>query len=164
MKRLLFVPVLLALVSCTTTRVVSPGGMAAVAPTMSVERFLQASNARDLYGMANIFGTSEGPVIETGGSFGCMFKKIGSWIGLGDRCVTLQEVELEMDAIATILRHEDYAVVNEARVPGRLNPTTRIGVNMVINGREIADVPFFVVQTDGGRWLIEEIDLGKVMG
>jgi len=131
---------------------------------MSVERFLQASNARDLHGMAGIFGTSDGPVIETGGSFGCMFKRMGSWIGLGDRCGTLQEVELRMDAIAQILRHDDYAVVSESMVPGRKSPTSRIGVNLVINGRDISDVPFLVVQDGKGRWLIVEIDLGKVMG
>jgi len=114
--------------------------------------------------MAGIFGTADGPAIDTGGSFGCMFKKMGSWIGLGDPCVTLQEVELRMDAIAQILQHEDYSVVTEASVPGRTRPTSRIGVNLVIDGRNVSDVPFLVVQTKGGRWLIEDIDLGKVTG
>jgi hypothetical protein len=103
-------------------------------------------------------------VIETGSAFGCAFKKIGSWIGLGERCTTLQEVELRMDAIAQILQHEDYSITSEARVPGRTAPTTRLGVNLRIRGRDIADVPFFVVQTGEGRWLVEEIVLEKITG
>ena len=93
-----------------------------------------------------------------------MFKRIGSWIGLGDRCATLQEVELRMDAIAQFLQHEDYTIVTDERVPGRVDPTTRVGVNLRIRGRNISDVPFLVVQTNQGRWLIEEIDLEKVSG
>ena len=165
MKRLLFagIPLLLA-VGCTTTQIVSSGEMAAVAPRLSVERFLQASNERDLHAMAGLFGTTDGPVIETGGAFGCMFKRIGSWIGLGDRCPNLQDIELRMDAIAQILEHEDYTIVSDSRVAGRTSPTTRVGVNLFVRGRNVSDVPFLVVQTDEGRWLIEEIDLAKVTG
>lgn len=164
MKRLLFVPLLLALGGCTTTRVVTSGEVAAVAPMLSVERFLQASNERDLHAMGSLFGTADGPIIETGGAFGCAFKKIGSWIGIGERCRTLQEVELRMNAIAEILRHEDYSIVSEASVPGRVDPTHRVGVNLLIEGRDIRDVPFLVVKTHEGRWLVQEIDLEKVTG
>ena len=113
--------------------------------------------------MAGLFGTADGPIIETGGTFGCAFKRMGSWIGLGDRCRTLQEVELQMDAISEILRHEDYTIMTDARVPGRDDPTTRVGVNLLINGRDVPDIPFLVVQTGEGRWLVEHIDLEKVM-
>ena len=163
LKRSLLVTLFLALPGCTTTRVIQGGEMAAVAPILSVERFLKVTNERDLHSMASIFGTADGPIIETGGAFGCAFKKMGSWIGLGDPCQTQQEVELRMDAIANILRYEDYTIASDAPVPGRQHPTTRIGVNLVVNGREVTDVPFVVVQTDGGRWLVEEIDLAKVM-
>jgi len=142
----------------------SGGEMAAVAPMLSVERFLKASNERDLHSMASLFGTADGPVIDTGGAFGCAFKKMGSWIGLGDACQSLQDVEIRMDLIADILQHDDYTIVSDSRVAGRDHPTTRIGVHMVIAGRDVSDVPFLVVQTDGGRWLVEEIDLAKVMG
>jgi hypothetical protein len=163
MRRFLLLAVLLLSWGCTT-RVIAPGEAASVAPMLSVERFLQAANARDLDGMARLFGTADGPVIETGGTFGCAFKKLGSWFGLGDRCETLQEVEIRMDAIAQIIHHEDYTIVSEATVPGRLNPTSRIGVNMRVDGRDIADVPFVVVRTAEGRWLIEEVGLTKIMG
>ena len=79
-------------------------------------------------------------------------------------CLTLQDVELRMDVIADILRHDDYTIASDARVPGRDHPTTRVGVHLVIRGRDISDVPFLVVQTKGGRWLVENIDLEKVMG
>ena len=164
MKRLLLVALLLTLGGCTTTRIIPSGEMAAVAPRLSVERFLQASNQRDLHAMAGLFGTADGAVIETGGPLGCAFKKMGSWIGLGNRCTTLQEVELRMDLIAEILRHEDYTIVSDSRMPGRKHPTTRIGVDLLINGRNVFDVPFLVVQTGGGRWLVENIDLAKVTG
>jgi len=164
MKRLLLVAFLLTLGGCTTTRLISPGEIAAVAPMLSVERFLQATNQRDLHAMAGIFGTADGPIIETGGPIGCAFKKIGSWIRLGHRCTTFQEVELRMDVIAQILRHEDYTIVSDSRVAGRVHPTSRIGVDLLINGVEIRDVPFLVVRTGEGRWMVQEIDLAKVTG
>lgn len=158
--RLLMIPLLLS--GCSTTRVVSPGGMAAVAPAMSVERFLQASNERDLHAMANLFGTADGPWIETGSTFGCMFKKMGDWIGLSESCRTIQEVELQMDLIAEILTHEDYTITSDSRVPGRQHPTTQVNVNLRIRGRDVPNVPFLVVQTGQGRWLVEEIGLNRI--
>ncbi len=164
MNRFIIVAVSLLLGGCTTTQYVTSGEMAGIAPALSVERFLRATNARDLHGMARIFGTEKGPIIETGGPVKCGFKKLGSWIGIGQRCYTYQEVELRMDAIAQILRHQDYTLVSESRVPGRVNPTTRIGVNLTIRGRTIRDVPFLVVRGKDGRWLIEEIGLERVTG
>ena len=164
MKRLLLLALLFVLGGCTTTQYVTSGEMAGIAPALSVERFLRASNARDLHGMARIFGTEKGPIIETGGAVGCAFKKMGSWLGMGRRCTTLQEVELRMDAIAEVLRHDDYNLVSESRVPGRVNPTTRIGVDVSFRGRTARDVPFVVVRTKDGRWFIEQIGLDKITG
>jgi hypothetical protein len=164
MRNLLVLACSVLIAGCTTTRFVTSDEVAAVAPVLSVERFLQAANARDLHGMARIFGTSDGPAIETGGSFGCAFKKLGSWFGIGERCRTLQEVEVQMDLIARILGHEDYTIASEADVPGRVNPTSRVGVHMRVRGEEISDVPFIVVRSDEGRWLIEEIGLDRVTG
>lgn len=145
-----------------TTQVITSGEMASVAPVLSVERFLQAANEADLHSMARLFGTADGPIIETGGTISCGFKKLGSWFGISTRCETIQEVEIRMDAIAQIIRHQDYRVVSEANVPGRVNPTTRIGVDMQVDGRDITDVPFVVVRTDEGRWLVEEIGLTRI--
>jgi hypothetical protein len=164
MRRILIVASAILLGGCTTTQIVTSGEAAAVAPMLSVERFLQATNNRDLHGMALLFGTERGASIETGGTFGCAFKKLGSWIGIGDRCETLQEVELRMDAISQILEHEDYTVVSEESVAGRVHPTSRIGVNLQIDGRTVEDVPFIVVRTGKGRWLIEQIGLDRITG
>ncbi len=164
MRRFFLLAFSLLLGGCTTTRVMSTGEVAALAPILSVERFLAAANAQDLYGMARLFGTENGPIIETGGTLGCAFRKMGSWIGVSERCSTLQEVELRMHAVAQILRHDDYTVTAEASVPGRVNPTSRIGVDMRIGGRTIRDVPFVVVRTGEGRWLVEEIGLTKITG
>ena len=163
MRRFLLLAIPFLMGGCTT-QIVSSGEMAAVAPMLSVERFLQASNDRDIYTMARLFGTEDGSVLETGSTIGCGFKKLGSWFGMGDRCQTIQEVELRMDAIAMIVRHDDYTIVSESSVAGRRNPTSRIGVDLLIGERTITDVPFVVVQTGEGRWLVEEIDLARIAG
>ena len=129
---------------------------------LSVERFLQAANSQDLDAMARLFGNVNGPVADTGGTFGCAFKKIGSWIGLSDACRTWQEVELRMDAIAEILEYDDYRIVEEERVAGRRVRATRIGVDLTQGETVIRDVPFVVVRTSSGRWLVEQIGLEKI--
>ena len=157
------VPILvLALLSsaCTTQVVANPA--AAVGPQLSVERFLQAANTRDLDSMGRLFGTLSGPVSETGSTFGCFFKKIGSWFG-GSSCVSSQEVELRMDAIAAILGHEDYRIGGQQVVAGRTSPTTQVMVDLTVRGEEVEGVPFVVVQTSEGRWLVEFVDLQRVM-
>ena len=147
--------------ACTTT-VVMPSSAAPVAAQLSVERFLQAANQRDVVLMGNLFGTANGPMMDTGGSFGCAFKRIGSWFG-GAPCVTDPEVEVRMDLIASILTHQEYRVVREERVAGRPAPTTRVLVDMTVGGEPVTAVPFVVVQTPEGQWLVQEVDLQRVM-
>lgn len=156
--------VLLGLGACTTQRVQPSREMAAVAPQLSVERFLQAVNARDLEAMADLFGNAAGPLSDTGSGFGCAFKKIGSWFGLSDACTTWEEIELRMDAIAEILQHQDYQIVSESRVAGRQHPTMRVGVNLIFESHRVNDVPFQVVRTGDGRWLVENVGLETVTG
>lgn len=147
--------------ACTRYVVETPA--AAVGAQLSVERFLQAANQRDVEAMGRLFGTHDGSAMETGGTFGCMFKKIGSWFG-GSSCVRREEVEIRMDAIASVLQHRDYRIVEERRVAGRTVPTTQIMVNMTTDmGANVPAVPFEVVRTDGGRWLVQRVDLERVM-
>lgn len=160
-SRSLLLLALLAVVAGCATRAANDE-MAAVAPMLSVERFLQAANSRDLDAMARLFGTADGPVSDTGSTVGCTFKKMGSWIGLGSACVTAEEVELRMDAIARILRHEDYRITSESDVAGRSRPTTRIGVDLETRRDTVRDVPFIVVRNSDGRWLVEEIGLERI--
>lgn len=150
--------------SACATQVVQPQRDMAVGPALSVESFLQAANAQDLDRMARLFGTADGPIGDTGSTFGCMFKRMGSWIGLGDRCTNRQDVELRMNAIAMMLQHDDYRLGNDQRVAGRANPTTQIPVSLTRGARQFDGVPFVVVQAGGGSWLIEEIGLEAVTG
>lgn len=129
------------MVACVTRVTATPAfdEMAGMAQILSVERFLQAANARDLEAMRRLFGTYEGPIT-------------------GDQ----QELELRMSVIAEILRHEDYRIVGEQRETGREHPTTRVMVTITKDGRQIPDVPFLVVQTTSGGWLIEQVDLERI--
>jgi hypothetical protein len=130
----------LALSACVTRTAQPPSReMAGMLPVLSVERFLQAANARDFEAMRDLFGTHRGPIE-------------------GER----REMELRMAAIAEILRHDDYEITGDQREPGREFPTTRVLVTITKGGRQFADVPFFVVQTDAGGWLVEQVDLEKI--
>ena len=128
-----------------------------------VAEFLDAVQRRDHGAMAARFGSGAGPIGETGGPLGCAFRKMGSWIGLGDRCLDRAEVELRMDAIATILAHESYRMGAEGGVVGRGRPAARIAVEVVTGGRGVV-VPFVVIRADDGRWLVEEVGLGGMVG
>lgn len=110
-----------------------------IAPVLSVERFLQAANAEDLDAMGRLFGTADGPV----------------------KGEPLQ-LERELALISQILRHQDYEVVSERREFGKENVTHRIGVNLTIDGRVVQDVGFSVVQSEGGRWFVEIVELEKI--
>jgi hypothetical protein len=134
---------LLLSVACTTVRVPSTPAsreIAGVGAMLSVERFLQAANEKDFEAMQELFGSYEGPIE-------------------GDR----QELELRMAAIAEILGHEDYVIVSEEREPGREHPTTRVLVTLTKGGRPIEGVPFLVVRTEAGGWLVEQVDLAYIM-
>lgn len=162
MRRQLILAFLLFSVVGCASRSVNDDQMAAVAPMLSVERFLQAANTEDLDAMARLFGTASGPIADTGSTLGCAFKKMGSWIGIGRACTTAQQVELRMSAISQILRHEDYQIVSEDRVAGRDQPTRRIGVDLDFGNGTVNDVPFIVVRSSEDRWLVEQIDLERI--
>jgi hypothetical protein len=134
---------LLTASACTTQAVPRPtsSAMAGMAPSLSVERFLQAVNARDYESMAALFGTADGPIE-------------------GQR----MDLEVRMDLMAQVLTHQDYRIASQAQVPGRESPTTRVGVDLTIDGRVVPNVEFLVVQSQGDRWLIEQVDLEAVTG
>jgi hypothetical protein len=165
MRRCLLLVLLASLgtAACASTPSGISDRMAAPAPMLSVERFLQAANSGDLEAMAYIFGTARGPIAgETGSSLGCAFRRVGSWFGAGRRCVSWSDIELRMNAIALIIRHDDYRVRSQSNVPGRTRPTTRVGVDLDRGSSRYSDVPFVVVQTSDGRWLVEEIGLERI--
>ncbi len=149
-----------AVSACTTQA--GPSEVAPVAAQLSVERFLQAANDRDVQSMGRLFGTPDGPIGDTGGTFGCFFKKVGSWFG-GSACTRRVDVELRMDAIASVIRHNDYRIIREEPVAGRTSPTRRVLVDFDMGGRSVSGAPFVVVQTNEGRWLVQEVPLETVM-
>ncbi len=139
--------------SACTTRSVSPNRqLTEVVPVLSVERFLEAANARDFDAMQRLFGTYRGPI-------------------RGDRL----EIERRMALIADILKHQDYEIMGERMEAGREHPTTRVTVELTqcgggasprtpcpSGGPVIPDLPFLVVRTDDGGWLIEQVDLERI--
>lgn len=162
-RKLALVTLALATQTACTTVVTEAPAPASIGAQLSVERFLTAANERDFQAMGRLFGTREGASMETGGTFGCAFKKIGSWFG-GSSCRSKQDVEIRMDAIANILEHQDYRIAGEARVAGRTTPATQVLVDLTMNdGLRARGVPFLVVRTDDGRWLVEQVDLQAVM-
>jgi len=150
------------LLSACSSSTARSGQGAGLVAQLSVERFLQAANERDIETMGRLFGTSDGPIIETGSTFGCMFKKIGSWFG-GTACADRRDVEIRLDAIAQLLRHDDYLVVDEQPLAGRLSEARQVFVNLTVEGEQVGRVPFTVVRTSQGRWLVEAVDLERVM-
>ena len=143
MKRLVLLFFTLASAGgCTSRTVVNQSQLSIVAPTLTVERFLQAANTRDLETMARLFGTDDGPI--------------------GDRRNRI-EVELRMDVIAEILQHDDYQIISDRRVPGTEAPSNRIGVDLRLRGGTVVrDVGFTVVLESNDRWLISIIELVKI--
>jgi len=156
---------LVALGLCVLAACSSQSGSVPVAPVaaqLSVERFLQAANERDVQAMGRLFGTADGSAWDTGSTFGCFFKKIGSWFG-GSACLRKVDVEIRMDAIASIVQHEDYRIVREESVAGRTSPARRVLVDLTLEDGTVEAAPFIVVQTSEGRWLIEQVPLEHLM-
>lgn len=114
----------------------------AVASALVVEQFLRAVNTNDVDTMARLFGTKQGPIA-----------------GLYDR----EQVDGRMLALAHLLKHEDYAIKAAAPMQGRQGEARRLIVRMRVRGWE-ADVPYTLVRSDVGHWLIEQIELERVTG
>lgn len=133
-------------------------------PARAVEMFLDAAGRRDHAAMARLFGTADGPIGDRGGTVGCAFRRVGSWIRLGERCLAEGEVELRMDVIAAILQHDAYRVRFEEAVAGRGRTAIRVGVDLEQEGRDPVEVPFVVIRRKDGGWLVEEVELHRVVG
>lgn len=157
-------PVLLFVVmaaACSTSRVQSGGAVAGLSATLSVERFMGAANSRDFVTMASIFGTHDGPISDTGSTFGCFWKKLGSIFG-GSSCQNWRDVELRMELISQVMLHDDYQIRSERSVAGVRHPTIRLSVDVVQRQIRIRDVGFTLVQTNDGRWMLEQIELERL--
>ncbi len=127
--------------ACTSRAVVSQPQFQ-LAPVLTVERFMQAANTRDLATMSRLFGTDDGAIGDTGRS---------------------EDIELRMDVIAEILQHDDYEIVSERMVPGATVPSRRVSVDILVpQGVMVRDVGFILVLESPNRWLINVIELVKI--
>ena len=142
MKRLpILFGLLMSAAACTSQTVMNQSQLP-VAPSLTVERFLQAANTRDLETMSRLFGNDDGPIGDSG---------------------SREEIELRMNVIAEILQHDDYEIVSERMVPGAEVPSNRIGVDLTLpQGLTVRDVGFTVVLESPNRWLVNVIELVKI--
>ena len=142
MKRLPIWILLLTSVGACASRPAVNQSQFQLAPALTVERFLQAANTRDIETMSRLFGTDDGPIGDTD---------------------SREEVELRMDLISEILQHRDYEIMSERSVPGASAPSNRIGVDISLpSGFKVGDVGFTVVLESSNRWLISVIELTKI--
>ncbi|HSJ14912.1 MAG TPA: hypothetical protein VK939_10885 [Longimicrobiales bacterium] len=137
-RRLATALLLLPLSACATKTLVPVEG--GLAPAMVIERFLRAANSNDLDTMGNLFGTRDGPIVNQG---------------------TRQQVDDRMFVLASLLRHSDYRIESEHIVPGRRDVATQFNVGLTINNERVV-VPFTLVQSKRGPWLIEQIAVERI--
>ena len=113
----------------------------AAAPADAVERFMRLLAAKDYLAMGHLFGTVEGPITSRDPQ---------------------QQVERRMFAIANILANERFMIQGTGQgIPGRGPEVTQIGVQITQQG-QTKEVPFVVVRTASGAWLVEQVDLQAV--
>jgi hypothetical protein len=111
-----------------------------VGPSLVVEQFLRAANSNDLATMSRLFGTREGPVV---------------------RRDPHQQNEERMFALASVLRHQDFVVEGQQVVPGRSDEAIQLIVRMQTSQRTVS-VPFTMVVTRDGSWLVEQIGIERL--
>lgn len=109
----------------------------------AVNRFLTSAKRRDLRGMARVFGTRAGPLLAEAGA--------------------APEVEVRMEAVASILDFDEHAIVGEEAVAGESGSAVRVLVDLRTRGRTVRGVPLVTVASVGGGWLVREVDLAMVM-
>lgn len=109
-------------------------------PALTVERFLRAANANDLETMSQLFGSRNQNIVELEGR---------------------TMAERRMHVLATLLRHDDFQILSQEAVPGRLRQATELQIELRRDDQSVV-VPHLVVRRDGGGWIIEKIDVEKL--
>lgn len=134
---------IVSMASCSSRRVEGSNELPAnadVAAQLVIDQFLRAAMSNDLDSMARLFGTRNGSVI---------FRD------------PREDVDRQMFALASVLRHDSYAIKRVEVVPGRRNEATRVIVAMTIGERTV-DVPYTLVYTTERTWLIEQIGITEI--
>lgn len=109
-------------------------------PALVVERFLTAANANDLETMTQLFGSRSKNIVQLEGR---------------------SKAERRMHALATLLRHDDFRILGQQAVPGRLRQATQLQIELRRGDRSVV-VPHVVVRKDSGGWIIERIDVEQL--
>lgn len=116
-------------------------GSVGLGPSLVLEQFLNAVNAKDYAAMARLFGNKEGPI--PGGN------REEQMMG-----------ERRMFALATLLTHDSYEIVNQAPVAGRSDEALQLITKMKAGQNEYR-VPFTMVRYKDG-WLVEIIGIEAI--
>jgi len=123
------------------TTMAPPSGMApAAGPAQVVEQFMRLAGANDYARMGYLFGTREGPITGRDPE---------------------QQVQRRMYAIANILKNDRFVIRGQNPIPGRGPEAEQLTVQITQQGR-VVDVPFVVVRTTAGAWLVEQVDLEAI--
>ncbi len=135
--------------ACVQQTLPAPGGgvtVQGVAPQLAVESFMRAANcvasdncatkAQQLESMGRLFGTRDGPIIDRDAR---------------------PDVEKRLFAIASLVKADDYKLMGQTIVPGRVREAVQVDVNLT-QGEKSLRVPFVVVRAKSGDWLVEQID------
>lgn len=136
----LFAFVLVLLAGCSQATAGGRGPAGAPAPSAAVESFMRLAAEKDYGGMARVFGTAKGSILQRDPQ---------------------SDVERRMYAMASVLRNEGFTIRGEEPVPGRVGTAVRSTVRITHNGRS-TDVPFTLVKGPEGRWFVEQVDLEAV--
>ena len=145
----------------------SPGVAAPARPAGVVHRFLDAAGRGDHATMAALFGTASGPLGGRGG-LGCALRRLGSWLRLAGPCSSFADVERRMAVVAALLSGSVAREVREAS-PAASASASADGSIRLLAVVDLADggaarVPFVVVRTAAGAWLVREIVLDGLVG
>jgi hypothetical protein len=106
----------------------------------AVERFLRAASQKQYGQMAELFGTTQGSVLQRDAR---------------------PEAERRMYAIASVLQNDRFTLRDQTPVPGSPTREMALTVQLSRGGRSV-DVPFTLVPGPEGRWFVEKVDLEAV--
>ncbi|MQA90930.1 MAG: hypothetical protein GEU90_11920 [Gemmatimonas sp.] len=100
-----------------------------------MERFLHLAAEGDYLGMGWVFGTAEGPSLES---------------------YPAAEVERRMYALAGLVVSESYTIGQGAPQPRQRGNAAVFHVSLTQGGRTL-EVPFTAVSGGDGRWFVESV-------
>jgi hypothetical protein len=140
-RKLLLGGVLLSvLAACGGGARVPAAGPGAPAAASAVERFLQLARQKDYVQMGWVFGTADGPFIESH---------------------PRPETERRMYGLAVVLQNDSFTVGTGSPVPGRIGRAESFSVRLQ-RGSIARRVPITTVLGRDRRWYVEIVDVEAI--